>query len=146
RQIGKALQCQSEAIKNAINRYNTQAAKLDLLCPPLSWKEIVDYTFIGEFDTLHHSQSEVRSQPWAQTVRREATVKYFKLCCAREEVTWLNIEVCHLHTSIHNETIHTQKTISLLLMTNPDLAFELQHRWKLCNAVNHLHVQCLDAI
>ena len=123
-----------------------QAAKLDPPCPPLSWKEIVDYTFIGEFDTLRHSQSEVRSQPWAQTARREATVKYFKLCRAREEVTRLNIEVRRLRTSIHDESIHTQKTISLLSTTNPDLAFELQHRWKLRNAVNRLHVQRLDAI
>ena len=58
----------------------------------------------------------------------------------------MNIEVRRLRTLIHDESIHTQKTISLLSMTNPDLAFELQHRWKLCNAVNRLHVQCLDAI
>ncbi|KAF8233268.1 hypothetical protein L208DRAFT_1021563, partial [Tricholoma matsutake] len=144
--IRKALQHQSEAIKNTINCYNMQATKLDPPCPPLSWKEIVDYTFIGEFDTLHHSQSEVCSQRWAQTACHEATVKYFKLCHAHEEVMRLNIEVCHLHTLIHNETIHTQKTISLLSMTNPDLAVELQHRWKLCNVVNCLHVQHLDAI
>jgi hypothetical protein len=31
-------------------------------------------------------------------------------------------------------------------MTNPDLAFELQHRWKLHHAVNCLHVQHLYAI
>jgi hypothetical protein len=140
------LQRRSEAIKNTINRYNTQAAKLDPPRPPLSWKEIVNYTFIGEFNTLCHSQSEVYSQPWAQTAHHEATIKYFKLCRACEEVIRLNIEVRRLRTSIHDESIHTQKTISLLLMTNPDLAFELQHRWKLHNAINHLHVQHLDAI
>jgi hypothetical protein len=27
-----------------------------------------------------------------------------------------------------------------------ELAVELQHQWKLHNTVNHLHIQCLDAI
>ena len=79
-------------------------------------------------------------------MRREATVKYFKLCRAKEEVARLNIEIRRLRTSIHDETIHTQRTISLLLTTNMDLAVELQHRWKLRNAVNCLHIQRLDAI
>jgi exonuclease VII small subunit len=52
RQIGKALQRRSEAIKNALNRYNVQAAKLTPPRPSLSWKEIVDYSFLGEFDLL----------------------------------------------------------------------------------------------
>jgi hypothetical protein len=133
RQIGKALQRHSEVIKNAISHYNMQATKLDPPHPPLTWKEIVDYSFIGEFDTLRHSHSDVCSQPWAQTMRHEATVKYFKLCRAQEEVAWLNIEICRLRTSIHDETIHTQRTISLLLTTNTELAVELQHQWKLRN-------------
>jgi hypothetical protein len=127
RQIGKALQRCSEAIKNAISCYNMQAAKLDPPHLPLTWKEIVNYSFISEFDTLRHSHSDVRSQPWAQTVCREAMVKYLKLCHAQEEVARLNIEIHHLRTSIHDEMIHTQRTISLLLTTNTELAVELQH-------------------
>ncbi|KAF8235203.1 hypothetical protein L208DRAFT_1542242 [Tricholoma matsutake] len=50
--------------------------------PSLSWKEIVDYRFIGEFDTLWHSRPDIRNQPWTHTTHREATVKFFKLCCA----------------------------------------------------------------
>ncbi|KAF8227919.1 hypothetical protein L208DRAFT_1294421 [Tricholoma matsutake] len=38
-----------------------------------------------------------------------------------------NLKICCLHTSIHDKTIHTQRTISLLLTTNMDLAVELQH-------------------
>ena len=36
RQIGKALQRHSEAIRKALSRYNTQAAKLVPPCPPLT--------------------------------------------------------------------------------------------------------------
>ena len=58
----------------------------------------------------------------------------------------MNIEIRCLRTAIHDEMIHTQRTISLLLMTNVDLAVELQYRWKLRNVVNCLHIQRLDAI
>ncbi|KAG1793275.1 uncharacterized protein HD556DRAFT_1443706 [Suillus plorans] len=51
-QIGKALQRRSDAIRNAINKYNLQAAALDPTWPQLSWKDIADYSFLGEFDLL----------------------------------------------------------------------------------------------
>lgn len=146
RQIGKALQRRSEAIKNAINRYNTQAAKLDPPRPALSWKEIVEYSFIGEFDALRYSTRGVRDQLWAQTLRREATVKYFQLQRAKEEIIRLNVEIRRLRTFIHDETIHTIKTIKHLKQINPDLAMELELRWKLRSTINALHIQRLNTI
>lgn len=113
RQISKALQRRSEAIKNALNRYNTQAAQLDPPRPPLSWKEIVEYGFIGEFDLLRHSRQDVRSEPWTQPARREATIKYLKLCRAQEELVRLNIEMWCLRTWIHDETNLTIKVTLL---------------------------------
>jgi hypothetical protein len=73
-------------------------------------------------------------------------MKYFKLCCAHEEVTRLNVEIHRLRTSIHDETIHTCGIISLLATTNPNLATELQRRWQLRSAVNLLHGQRLERI
>jgi len=54
-QIGKALQRRSDAIRNAINRYNAQAASLNPPRPKISWKDIVEYSFLGEFDLLRDS-------------------------------------------------------------------------------------------
>ncbi|KAG1720448.1 hypothetical protein EDB19DRAFT_1898470 [Suillus lakei] len=51
-QISKALQRRSEAIRNAINWYNTQATSLIPPRPKITWKVIADYTFLGEFDLL----------------------------------------------------------------------------------------------
>ncbi|KAG1723087.1 hypothetical protein EDD22DRAFT_982950 [Suillus occidentalis] len=42
-QLGKALQHRSDAIRNAINRYNTQAAALNPPHSKISWKDIADY-------------------------------------------------------------------------------------------------------
>jgi hypothetical protein len=112
RQIGKALQRYSDAIKNALNHYNVQAAKLTPPRPSLSWWQIVDYSFLGKFDLLWHSRVDIRNQPWTQVTRREATVKYFKLCRAEEELTRLNIEIRRLQTSIHDKTTHTTHILS----------------------------------
>jgi hypothetical protein len=85
-QISKALQRRSEAIRNAINRYNMQAVALIPPHPKISWKDIVDYSFLGEFDLLRHSRADIRSNDWAKPAHREATNKFFKLRRAHEEV------------------------------------------------------------
>ncbi|KAG2136553.1 uncharacterized protein EDB93DRAFT_1242317 [Suillus bovinus] len=112
-QITKALQRVSDAIRNTINRYNTQAAALVPPRPKLAWKDIVEYSFLGKFDLLRHSP----------------TVKYFKLQRAREEIQCLNIEVHCLRTAIHDEKTKTIATIDQLLITNSPLAVELRRRW-----------------
>jgi len=103
RQISKALQRRSEAIKKALNRYNTQAARLTPPRSPLTWKEIVDFTFIGEFDLLRYSRADIRAELWVKPARREATTKYFKLSRAREELVRLNVEIRRLRTFISDE-------------------------------------------
>ncbi|KAG2112649.1 uncharacterized protein F5147DRAFT_572290 [Suillus discolor] len=58
-QIGKALQHCPDAIHNAINRYNTQAVALKPPQPKISWKDIADYGFLGEFDLLRYSCNDI---------------------------------------------------------------------------------------
>ncbi|KAG2338066.1 hypothetical protein BDR05DRAFT_894215, partial [Suillus weaverae] len=91
--IGKALQHRSEAICNAINRYNTQAAALNPPRPKLSWKDIAEYSFLGEFDLLRHSCTDIQVLDWTKPAYCEATTKYFKLLHAQEEVSHLNVKV-----------------------------------------------------
>ena len=114
-QISKALQRCSEAIHNAISRYNTQAAALNPPCPPISWKDIAEYSFLGEFDLLHHSRADVRDNDWVKPAFRQAIVKFFKLQRAHEELIHVGVEVCCLWTSIHDEEVHIAKVIDELL-------------------------------
>ncbi|KAG1787745.1 uncharacterized protein HD556DRAFT_1210796, partial [Suillus plorans] len=145
-QISKALQRRSDAIRNAINRYNTQAAALVPPRPKLAWKDIVEYSFLGEFDLLRHSRTDIRDADWTTPVHRKATVKYFKLQRAREEVQHLNIEVQRLRTAIHDEEIKTNATIDQLIVTNPPLAVELRRQWQARAAVNAVHLYRLNRI
>lgn len=80
------------------------------------------------------------------SLRREATVKYFKLCRAQEEIVGLNIEMRRLRTAIHDEKLRTEASILSLTETQPFLAAELRHRWNLRAAVNNAHIQGLDGI
>ncbi|KAG1749166.1 uncharacterized protein EDB91DRAFT_1235645 [Suillus paluster] len=136
----------TDAIQNTINRYNTQAATLVPPRPTLAWKDIVEYSFLGEFDLLRQSRTDIRDADWTAPAHREATVKYFKLQRAHEEIQHLNIEVRHLHTAIHDEQIKTDATIDELLVTNPPLAAELRRRWQARAAINAVHLYQLCRI
>jgi hypothetical protein len=106
----------------------------------------VEYSFLGEFDLLRNSREDVQQAIWAQPARRAATVKYFKLCRAREEIELLNLEMRRLRTSIHDETVHTESVIDSLSHTDPHLCIELRRRWALRLSVNAVHIQRLDEV
>ena len=125
-QISKALQQRSETIRKAIVWYNAQAAMLNPPRPPVLWKDITQYTFLGEFDLLRHMRDDVRECIWAKPAVREATAKFFKLCRVKEEITRLNVEVRRLRTAIHDEEKEVSQTILNLRGLQPLLAYELE--------------------
>ncbi|KAG1874316.1 hypothetical protein F4604DRAFT_1880849 [Suillus subluteus] len=142
--ISKALQRRSQAIRNALSRFNLQAAALVPPRPQLTWKDIVEYSFLGEFDLLRQSRSDIRTLDWTKPAHREATVKYFKLQHAHEEIQCLNIEICRLHTAIHDEELTVNATINSLLISNKPVGLELQRQWRSCAAINAAHLFRLD--
>ncbi|KAG2105063.1 uncharacterized protein F5147DRAFT_746487 [Suillus discolor] len=72
-QIRKALQRRSDAIRNAINKYNVQATALNPPRPHLSWKDIANYSFLGEFDVLRYSRTDMCELDWAKPTHREGS-------------------------------------------------------------------------
>ncbi|KAG1751746.1 hypothetical protein EDB19DRAFT_1628279, partial [Suillus lakei] len=145
-QISNALQHQSQAIQNALSWFNLQAAALVPLCPQLTWKDIMEYSFLGEFDLLCQSHSDMYTLNWTKPAHHEAMVKYFKLQCAHEEIQHLNIKICQLHTAIHNEELTVNATINSLLISNKPVGLELQCQWHSCTAINAVHLFRLDQI
>jgi hypothetical protein len=113
---------------------------LDPPWPKLTWKDIVEYSFLGEFDLLHYSRTDIREHNWTVPAHCEATMKYFKLQCAHEEIQCLNVEVCCLCTSIHDEEVKTKATIHWLLKTDHTLAVELTYHYQAHAAVNAVHL------
>ncbi|KAI6011014.1 hypothetical protein PISMIDRAFT_121059 [Pisolithus microcarpus 441] len=122
-QISKALQRHSETIHNVISCYNMQAVALNPLHPPISWKDIAEYSFLGEFDLLCHSHND-----WAKPAFHQAMVKFFKLQCACEELKHVSVEAHHLQTFIHNEEAHVVKITDELLTSDHLLAAKLKRQ------------------
>ncbi len=142
--LGKALKRRSETLRNALNRYNAQAKKLDR--PELSWNQLTEYTLLGEFDLLRLARQDIRDKLWSKPAYRDACVKYFRLCRAREEITRLNVEVRRLEVSIQRETAHVEKVLHELSQTNKLLANEISHRWRLRSSVNMIHLERFDRL
>ncbi|KAJ7729123.1 hypothetical protein B0H14DRAFT_3169252 [Mycena olivaceomarginata] len=101
--IAKALQARSKAVRNAIDRYNNTAMALDPPMPSLTWEQVVEYTFLADFDILRDTRVEVQSRPWTRPPYRLAMDTYFKIERAKEEITRLNIEIRRFVTWIRDE-------------------------------------------
>ncbi|KAJ7857365.1 hypothetical protein B0H13DRAFT_2237717 [Mycena leptocephala] len=101
--IAKALQSRSEAVKNAIARYNVSALALDPPAPQLTWEEVVEYAFLADFDFLRATDGELLDKPWTRPSCRHAMDRYFKILRAKEEIARLNIEIHRVVTWICDE-------------------------------------------
>ena len=138
--IWKALKQQGKMIRVALDKYNKLAIQMNLHAPTLDWKNIVNYTFVSEFEILQHSYSHVdlASHPWMLPANREIASCYFKVVHAWEEIHRLNIEICRLYTALHDKENYLLKTSDSLIHTDPNLAAEI------CN-IYHTHV-CVNQI
>ncbi|TFK59791.1 hypothetical protein BDN72DRAFT_905544 [Pluteus cervinus] len=146
RQILKSMTKRSKTIQKCITRYNKEAARL---VPPremVTWKQIADINFLGNFDILRDVGLNFEVQPWAQSKRRNAATAYFKIRRSQEEIIRLNVEVRRLRTWIADEDSATRAAIAKLDATNPILASELSHRWALRSRVNRVHIEQLDKL
>ncbi|KAJ7834923.1 hypothetical protein B0H14DRAFT_3461770 [Mycena olivaceomarginata] len=107
--IAKALQARSHAIKTAIEQYNAAAAALEVPRKPFSWEEVVDYTFLSDFDLLRTSRRDILTEGWAQPAGREAMDNYFKLLRADEEIKRLNIEIPRFVLYMRDEEVFLRR-------------------------------------
>ncbi|KAJ7880232.1 hypothetical protein B0H14DRAFT_3082710 [Mycena olivaceomarginata] len=103
RHIAKALQARLKAVRNAIDQYNAAAIALDPPLASLTWEQVVEYTFLADFDILRDTRADVQSQRWTRPAYRLVMDTYFKIERAREELVRLNIEICWAMTWIRDE-------------------------------------------
>ncbi|KAG7086817.1 hypothetical protein E1B28_002740 [Marasmius oreades] len=100
--LSHALKSRSKAIENALERYNAAAAALGRR--QLKWKEVVDCTFLAEFDLLKDAREDVRDKPWAIPANRELATAFFKYARAEETLPRLHNEIKSLVTWMKEET------------------------------------------
>ena len=63
--IGNALQKRSSAICSALETYNVAAKALIPPHQTLKWDQVVDYTFLSDFDLICNTCQDIQHHPWA---------------------------------------------------------------------------------
>ncbi|KAG1776236.1 hypothetical protein EV702DRAFT_1180061 [Suillus placidus] len=139
-QISTALKMCATAIRSAIQQYNKYAALLNPPRAPLQWEQIVEYSFLAEFDLLRYSDSNIQAKRWASPSYCNASAQYFELQRAKEEVQRLNVEISCLLTKIRDDTMKYPAAIKKLEETDPFLAGELTRHWQYLKSVNARHL------
>ena len=132
----------------ALNHYNAIAPLMDPPAPHLEWQQLVDYTFISEFELLKHSSSfrDITAEPWAVPGNCEMTMKHFKLIGAHTEIHRCNYEAWQLHTSIQDEQQMYVTHIACVHLSNPDLASEIQWQADTQTQINAYILVQLNAV
>lgn len=118
-------------------QYNQAASQLNPPRPPLTWVSVLNAVTLADFDLLRDTRTDIRSLPWAEPSRREATRLYFGIKRAREEIIWLNVEIKRLLTFMMDNHIDYYRAISANIMVNPSLARELSVDWEYQDRINN---------
>ncbi|KAL4079782.1 hypothetical protein J3A83DRAFT_4356454 [Scleroderma citrinum] len=95
--IGKALQARSSAIKT----------------------EVVKYTFLSDFQLLQDTHEDISQYPWASPMA-------CLMCCAREEIIQLNVEIHCFVTYLQDEDRYLCACEEQLLISHPTLSHQIQ--------------------
>ncbi|KAH7904704.1 hypothetical protein BJ138DRAFT_1235525 [Hygrophoropsis aurantiaca] len=145
-QIAKALQTRATAIRNALERYNKYGAALDPPVAKLTFDNVLEYTFLSEFDLIRHNDSDIHQKRWAHSTARQDAVQYFDLLRSREEIQRCNVEILRLLTKMADDEIDFPHTIATLENESLALASELEKRWERLRAVNAMHLARIQQI
>jgi hypothetical protein len=127
--IGKALRTRADAIRTALNKYNTAAGQLNPPRDRLSWAAVIETVSLADFDLLRDTRSDIRKLPWAQPAYREAMVLHFGIKNAKTEIRRLNVEMRRLITFMLDDHVDYVRAIRNHIMIAPDLAHELSQQW-----------------
>ena len=113
--------------------------------PHCTWEEVVEYTFLSDFDLLQNARQDVSMLPWASPMAHRATDLHFKMCHAKEEIQHLNIEICWLVTYIHDEERYLHECENQLKTLHPGLAHQVM-QGNVRGRFTLRHLKCLGDI
>lgn len=124
--LGKALKSRSKTIKSAIEDYNRLATKMKPPRPSISWDEVVEYTFLAEFDILRDTREDIRQRVWATPSNRVLMTQFYKLIRAEEELDRLHNEIRRLVTFMKTERQELLEKERELMGTDVTLALQVR--------------------
>ncbi|KAJ3567963.1 hypothetical protein NP233_g6025 [Leucocoprinus birnbaumii] len=144
--IAKALSSRSQAISNALKHYNTAAIAMTPKRPTLTWRQVVDYAFIADFDLLRDSRQDIRQKPWAQPANRVLMNTHFKIEQAHEEIKRLNIEIWCVITHMDHEEAFLRAKEAEVKVDDPSLACQIAKYRLIRTGFYPLHHRCFEKL
>lgn len=144
--LANALKARSKSIQAAIETYNTAARSLSPPRQLISWDEILDFSFLSEFDILRDARDDVREKKWATQKNRLLMQQFFKLLSAETELTRLHVEIRRLLTYMEDEDSKIHACSERLRESDPALALQVRLRGQMRSRFNKLHRQRFGAI
>ncbi|KAH7870139.1 uncharacterized protein C8R40DRAFT_1163288 [Lentinula edodes] len=125
--LASALKKRLKSIQSAIIEYNTVAAKMKPKRQPVDWEEVVEYTFLSEFDILRDTREDIRECPWAVPANRVIITQFFKVIGAEDELSRVHQEIRRLITYMQREKDELTTRERELMPTNPTLALQVRN-------------------
>ncbi|KAJ3790467.1 hypothetical protein GGU10DRAFT_302826 [Lentinula aff. detonsa] len=144
--IGHAMKNRSKTILSALETYNHAAASLTPPRKLLNWDDILNYTYLSEFDFLRDSQADIFQKPWSKPAVREAMSEFFKLVRAEEELDRLHVEIKRLVTYMKEEEGYFAEVVRNLQDVNEALAYQVWQHGMERQRFNQVHRRRLRAI
>lgn len=134
--ISQALRTRAEAIRPALEQYNSAASQLNPPRVRLTWHSVIDSVALADFDLLRDTTTDIRTLAWANPANRDAMVLYFAIKRAKEEIRRLNVEIRRTLTFMMDDHVDYLRAIRANLMGAPHLAHELAEQWRERTAIN----------
>lgn len=144
--IGTAMKKRSKTILSALEDYNEAAAALNPPRKLLNWDDVLNYTYLSEFDFLRDSQADVLEKPWAKPAVREAMSELFKLMRAGDELDCLHVEIKRLITNMKEEEVYFATVVGKVHLTNEPLSYQIWLHGNERRRFNGVHRMRLNAI
>lgn len=135
--IAKHLKVRSSTLRAAVTAYNRAAKALGK--PILTFQNVIQYSFLAEFDLLRDARQDIRGKAWAEPRNRILMEKHFKSIRAREELQRLKVESHRLARWIAQEdSVYSAALAGMVSESgvHDDLYHEVALRWEMQQAVN----------
>ncbi|KAI6110291.1 hypothetical protein EDD16DRAFT_1694427 [Pisolithus croceorrhizus] len=144
--IAKALQTHSTTIKVTLDHYNKCTLAVQPPCQMLRWEQVIEYTFLADFDLLWDMCEDISQHLWADPTAHFAIDTYFKMHRAEEEIKCLNIKICQVITYMCDEEHFLHMCKEKISNIHPALTHQVSQCHKCHSQFNGSHLKCLHDI
>ncbi|KAG8705241.1 hypothetical protein FRC08_001757 [Ceratobasidium sp. 394] len=144
--MAKEINQREKAVRNALDRYNAVASRLNPPRPVLEFSDLTEHAYLANFDFLRYSEHGANEAEWSRPIHRRCTDSWQKVQRAKEEIDRLNVEIRRVWTHIRDEEAFLTQRYSAMKDSDPDLAFALHARMELAVRANQRVRRDLEAI